>query len=281
MEGQMEDRNRNRNLFIIVAIVVVLACCLMAALAAGLAAGLAGWFSLRPFNPRLGVDLGQLGQVVEQSAMSFEVGDAPVLQIDNFAGNIEIRTGRDGTITAVASRRAAGAANLQRIVVEPYQEGDTVTIRTRQPSSGISNLAVDLEVTVPPGTRVALTNGAGEVTIDGVEGEISARTGAGNIEVGGSANQVRLETGAGNVDYDGDPQGTSTFNTGAGNIQIGLPRDFAGSVALDTGIGIVDVGSFDVVGRVSLWSAQGTIGNGGDATIQAHTGAGNVSLVLR
>lgn len=272
----MEDRNRNRNLFIIVAIVVVLACCLVAALAAGLTAGLAGWFSQRSVGPAL-----DFGQVVEQSEMSFVVGDGPVLLIDSFAGNVDIRTGPEGTITAVASRRAAVTTSLQRIIVEPSQEGDTVTIRTRRGSSAISNLAVDLEVTVPPGTRVTVTNGAGEVTIDNVEGETSVRTGAGNVMVRGSKNQVRLETGAGNVDYDGEPQGISTFNTGAGNIRIGLPRDFAGSVALDSGVGTVDVGSFDVVGRVSVRSAQGTIGSGDGPTIQAHTGAGNISLARR
>ncbi len=270
--------NRNRNVFIVVAIVVVLACCLMAALAVALTTGAIGWFTNRSFGPDFNLDF---EQVTEESEMSFEVGEAPVLQIENFAGNIDIQTGSAGTIDAVATRRAVRNANLQRIVVEPSQEGDTITIRTRRASDEFVNVAVDLDVTVPPGTRINVTTGAGEVTIDGVEGETAVRTGAGNVEVRGSEGQVSLDTGAGNIDYAGEPQGTSTFETGAGNIDIDLPGDFSGTVELDSGLGTVDVGTFDVIGDVSTGSARGTIGTGGGPTIQAHTGAGNINLVRR
>jgi hypothetical protein len=259
--------NKNRNVWIIVAVVVVLLCCVVAAVAAGAAAVL-GWFGTRV-------------SVVETREMSFEVGAGPTLVIDNFAGNIRIQSGSEGIISALAHLRGGGSANVERISVEPSQEGDTVRIRTRRPSGQFSNLAVDLEITVPQGTRIDLTNGAGDVSIDGTEGEIVAHTGAGNVAVSGSEGQVRLDTGAGNVDYSGQPQGTSTFGTGAGNIQISLPAGFAGSVDLETGIGSVDIGGFVVEGSVSPGSARGTIGGGGDATIEAHTGAGDIDLVRR
>jgi len=268
--------NRNRNVWIIVAVVVVLLCCLLAALAVGVAAWLADRISDRGLGPDLGFD-----QVTEQQEMSFDVGAAPTLQIENFAGNVRIRTGGEGIISAVANRRAGRSENLQRITVEPSQEGDTVRIRTRRTAGQLTNVAVDLEITVPAGTRIDLTNGAGEVSIDDVTGEIVAHTGAGDVVVRGSQGPVRLDTGAGNVDYTGQPQGTSTFNTGAGRIQISLPSDFSGAVDLDTGIGSVDLGGFDVDGSVSPGSARGTIGGGGDATIEAHTGAGDVELVRR
>ena len=268
--------NRNRNVWIIVAVVVVILCCLLAALAAGVAAWVAGRITDTSFSPGLGFD-----QVEEQSEMSFDVGAAPTLVIDNFAGEVRIRTGSEGTINAVATRRAGRSANLRNIIVEPSQEGDTVSIRTRRTSAQFSNVAVNLEITVPAGTRIEVTSGAGDVSIDDVTGEIVAHTGAGNVEVRGSQGQVRLDTGAGDIDYAGQPQGTSTFQTGAGNIEISLPSDFAGTVDLDTGIGSVDVGDFDVDGSVSTGSARGTIGAGGDATIEAHTGAGDVDLVRR
>jgi hypothetical protein len=271
--------NRNRNVWIIVAIVVVLLCCLLAALAAAVVLGL-GWFGVRVseggFGPGFSFD-----QIIEHREMSFDVGATPVLQVDNFAGDVTIRTGREGVISVDASLRAGQSENLRRISLEPSQEGDTVRIRTRRSSAQISNVSVGLDITVPPGTTVEVTNGAGEVSISDVEGEIAAQTGAGDVEVRGSQGQVRLSTGAGDVDYAGEPRGTSTFRTGAGTVRIALPSDFAGSVDLDTGIGSVDLGGFDVAGSVSSRAARGTIGGGGDVTIEAHTGAGNIDLVRR
>jgi hypothetical protein len=270
--------NRNRTVWIIVGIIVVLACCLLALVAAAVIG--AGWFGLRIMDRDFG-DNFTFDQIIESSEMRFDVGEAPALLIENFAGDINVQTGAEGTIEVVASRRAGSAENIQGIVIEPSQEGDTVRIVTRKPSDRLLNASVELDVTVPPGTRVEITNGAGEVTIEDVEGEIVADTGAGNIVVRGSEGQVRLDTGAGDVDYAGNPQGTSTFGTGAGNIEISLPADFAGSVELDTGIGSVDLGGFDVIGGVSPRSAQGTIGTGGGPIIQAHTGAGDIDLVRR
>jgi len=268
--------NKNRNVWIIVAIVVVLVCCLLAALAAGVAAWLASRISDSSFDPGFGFN-----RVVETQEMTFDVGAAPRLQIDNFAGNVRIRTGNEGLMSVEVSRRAGRSDVLRMIAVQPSQAGDTVGIRTMRTSDQLSNVAVDLEVTVPRGTRIDLTNGAGEVTIDGVEGEIVAHNGAGNVVVMGSQGQVRLDTGAGNIEYEGQPQGSSAFETGAGNIEVSLPTDFAGSVELDTGMGSVDLGGFDLEGSVSRANARGSIGRGGDAIIMAHTGAGDIDLVRR
>jgi hypothetical protein len=275
----MENRNRNRNIWIIVAIVVVVLCCLLAALAAAVVLGL-GWFGARVseggFSPGFSFD-----QIIEHREMSFEVGAAPALQIDNFAGDVTIRTGREGVISVDASLRAGQSENLRSISIEPSQEGDTVRIRTRRPSAQISNISVGLDITVPPGTRIDVSNGAGEVSIDGIAADIAAQTGAGDVEVRNSQGQARLSTGAGDIDYAGQPAGSSTFRTGVGTVRIALPSNFAGSVDLDTGIGSVKLGGFDVAGSVSSTAARGTIGGGGDTTIEAHTGAGDIDLVRR
>ena len=273
--------NRNRNIWIIVVVVVILLCCLLAALAAGIAAWL-GLFTLRSVDSGVLQPGFEFDQIIEHQEMSFEVGDAPALLIDNFAGNVRIRAGGEGLISADVSRRAGRSANLRNISIEPSQEGDTVRIVTRRTSAAMSNVAVNLEITVPAGTRIEVTNGAGDVTIDDVRGEIVVHTGAGDVEVRGSQGQVRLDTGAGNIDYAGEPDGASTFNTGAGNIEISLPAGFAARVDLDTGIGSVELGGFDVDGSVSPGSARGTIGGGGgDVTIEARTGAGDIDLVQR
>lgn len=268
--------NRNRNIWIIVVIVVLL-CCLLAALAAGVAA----WIGLRAARSGVLQSGFESDRVVEHQEMSFEVGAEPALLIDNFAGDIRIRAGGEGLISADVRRRAGRSENLRNITVQPTQEGDTVRIVTRRPSAVISNVAVNLEITVPAGTRIEVSNGAGDVTIDDVRGEIAVHTGAGDVEVRGSQGQVRLDTGAGDIEYAGEPAGDSTFRTGAGSIELSLPASLAATIDLDTGIGSVDLGGFDVDGSVSPRGARGTIGGGGDVTIEASTGAGDIELERR
>ena len=151
--------NRNRNIWIIVVVVVILLCCLLAALAAGIAAWL-GLFTLRSVDSGVLQPGFEFDQIIEHQEMSFEVGDAPALLIDNFAGNVRIRAGGDGLISADVSRRAGRSANLRNISIEPSQEGDTVRIVTRRTSAAMSNVAVNLEITVPAGLDKAAVEAA-------------------------------------------------------------------------------------------------------------------------
>lgn len=142
-------------------------------------------------------------------------------------------------------------------------------------------MSVDIEVFVPSDARLELASGAGNVEVDNVMGEISAHSGAGNVEVWGAAASVALDTGAGEVNYAGQPRGTCTFRTGAGNITLQLPSDVNAEIELNTGIGNISLGGFDVQGDTRGTDVQGTIGTGEQATIVADTGVGNISLTRR
>jgi hypothetical protein len=138
----------------------------------------------------------------------------------------------------------------------------------------VSNASVELEMTVPAGTRLDAGSGEGNVGIGGIAGKIEAHTGVGDFDVGGAAACSWLDTGAGSIRYQGTPQGNCRFETGAGNIAIGLPASPSVWVDLQTWTGRVDAG-FDVDGEITERKVKGVIGSGAEGSIYARTGAGN------
>ncbi len=282
----MESGNRNMWIILFVILAFLCLCVIVVAL---LAVG---------FLLPAGVDLGGVtGSTSERIEQIFEVGDAPQLTVDSFAGSITVRAGASSVIEVVATKKATSSRNLDRIEVEMAQQDGDLVIRTRIPR-GFSNASVELEVTTPASTRldlhtgagsvrvsglsgdVKVDSGAGSVTIDDVTGQIDAHSGAGSIEVRGASGLVRLNTGAGSISYQGTPQGDCSFESGTGSIELVLPADLSVKVDLGTGVGSIDV-EFTVVGQVSKREVVGVIGGGDQGQIYAHTGTGSIDLIRR
>jgi len=262
---------KNRNVLIVVIVVLVLACCCVLALAAGAV----GWLTSRyadiegePF------DLGALQQ--ERVEEAFEVGDAPSLEITNFAGSVSIQPGEGNVIHVVAIKKASSQSRLDRIEVDMKEASNGVVIKTRK-LFDTGNASVNLEITAPAGSRVSVDTGAGTVEVQDITGQIDIHSGAGEVDVSGAQGTIHVDLGAGQITYEGTPSGDCRFQTGAGEIILRLPENPNVRIDVGTGLGAVDVG-FDVDGRVSLRSVEGVIGDGRQGTISAHTGVGSVNV---
>ena len=231
----------------------------------------------------------------EVEEQTFSVGDSPALQVDNFAGDIVLRVGESGTVHVMATKRAARESNLDDIDVDIRERENGLEIET-DPPSGLKNVSVSLEITVPADTSVDLHTGAGEIIVPGLEGQvvldtgageieirdvrgaIDAHTGAGEIDVRDVVGSVRLDTGAGDIDYEGWPEGECRFETGAGSIKLRLPEDIDARLDLEVGVGDIEV-DMPVEGQISKREVRGTLGNGDGAEIRAHSGAGDIDLL--
>jgi hypothetical protein len=282
------ERN-NRTLWIIVAIAALVMLCCCAAVAA---AAVGGWFVTWPVAQRVSI-----GEVQEGTLQRFEVGEAPSLQVDNFAGSLTIRAGESGEIQVTANKKASSRQDLDRIQIDIDRSDGGLVIKTRKPAT-FSNASVAFEITAPPGTRLDLDTGAGSIDVRGlmngvkastgagsvtlvdVQGEIEADSGAGSLDVRGATGTVRLGTGAGSIDYLGDPQGDCRFETGAGSITLRLPAALNIEVQLESGMGTISV-DYPVDGRVTKQEVEGTIGSGRDGSIYAQTGTGSISVQRR
>jgi DUF4097 and DUF4098 domain-containing protein YvlB len=301
----MESKNRNVWIFVVVAVLVV-ACCCIAAGAVAVTTRVITW----PFQWTVasGTEMARVEQ-------AFNVGEAPDLRIDSFAGSVTVQAGRAGEIRVVATKRVSGVGNLDRIQVDLAQQANGVVVTTRT-RPGLNNASVQLEITAPPGTRLDLHTGAGSVEVSGlrsdvkadsgagsltlsdlsgaidahsgagsitlrnVSGGIVADSGAGSIEVRGGDGRADLHTGAGSILYEGALQGDSRFESGTGSITLRLPTSLNMRVDLGTGMGTVEV-DYAVDGQVTKREVRGVIGTGADGSIYAHTGTGGINLVRR
>jgi hypothetical protein len=317
--------SKNRNIWIVVAFVVIVLCLCVVAAAVMVAGSL---FITRSETSGVAIVAGQAR--IEQT---FDVGAAPNLRIDNFAGSVTVRAGERGQIRVVATRRAGRAADLGRIQVAISEREGGLVVETTKPF-GLSNASVQIEIVTPTDTRLDLHTGSGSVDVVGIHGgvvvdtgsgsvtardlggvtelhtgsgsvevrdvdgglqvdsgsgslslfnvvgEIDAVTGSGSIDVRGAQGSVHLDTGSGSLDYEGIPQGGCRFETGTGSIVLRLPSDLDADVELETGSGTVDV-RFAVEGTVSRSHVKGTVGGGGEVSIYAHTGTGNIDVVSR
>jgi hypothetical protein len=174
----------------------------------------------------------------QASDSSFAVGASAVLEVSNFAGTTRVRPGNAGVMGVTATRWAGRTDHLSEIEIEMESESDTVRIRTTNPAS-LSGVSVDLDVTVPAGTRAT------------------------------------LGTGAGSLFYEGRPIGESIFSVGAGDITLRMPADVNVEVLLTVGTGTI-VLDFPVTGQVGMRLVDGVIGTGADGRVVATVGAGNI-----
>jgi hypothetical protein len=267
----MKMGSKNRNVWIAVIVVLVIACCGVLALAGGAGVWLVGRYAesgARPFG------LG--GQYRERVEETLAVGDAPSLDIANFAGSITVRAGEEGEVRVVATKRASSQNRLDRIEFSASEANGQVVIETKKPFT-TGNAYVELEITAPADSRLDLSTGAGEVDLRDIIGRLDIHSGAGTVDVRGARGTVRVNLGAGRITYQGVPSGDCRFQTGAGEIILRLPEDSSVRIDLGTGMGAVEV-DFDVDGRVSQRSAEGVIGDGRQGSISARTGVGGVTL---
>jgi hypothetical protein len=258
--------SRNRAVWILLAAVAVVACCVVL-IGAAVAAG---WFAVTPFRSVVGT--ATEGGRIEQT---FQVGETPRLTIDNFAGDVTVRTGQPGEITVVAVKHAPFAANLDRIEVVLQPQAGGLLIETRKPSTMV-NAWVTLDIRAPAGIQLDLKTGSGNVEVSGVTGGAKVHTGSGNVVAQDLAGDVDLQTGSGSVNAV-TISGPLNVETGSGRVDL---EAVTGAINASTGSGGMDVRT--AAGSVRLETGSGGIDYQGapEGNCRFQTGSGGITLRL-
>ncbi len=269
---------------------------------------------------------------VDTIKRSFKVGPGGTLDVDIDFGNVIVESSGDDMVY-VELQRVVGSENeddakqlLARHEWGIEQDGNDVLVESHYRFEGTdrwinrnrreSVFRLKVVVRIPSEYNVEFKTGAGNVTIQDVEGVVEGTTGAGNITIGEVRGSVEIRSGSGNIEIagiDGSIEVTSgagnvtlgyvtgelQANTGAGNIEARLTRQPGGDSTVETGAGNVTVylGSnvgVDVDARASVGSAECDFGlkvsgkwmsksfegdvNGGGPALTMRSGVGNVAL---
>lgn len=257
------------------------------------------------------------------------VAQGATLRVFTFAGTVTVRaaSGSEARIRGTSRNTGEGAIRYDSSraggdvrVCALYGDAECTEsgIRREGRSSRNGRAAADFVVEVPRGVHVRVASGSGEVTVDGVTGNVHAASGSGTVRVGSGAGEVRASSGSGSVTVDGalgpvqastgsgpvrittgrGPVTASTgsgsievsmaaltgtddmsFSSGSGSISLRLPSDFAANIHATTGSGDFESDfPMTISGRMSRHSVRATIGGGG-RNVRMSTGSGDIRIL--
>jgi len=247
--------------------------------------------------------VGERAQVREAVVSEVAVESPVTLTVRNPAGTVTIRTSpQDDRVVVEAIKEADSILGRQaerladQVDVQIEGEGDEARVEVDLPDvSGMGLARVNLVITVPEETHLDVVNEAGNIQIQGIEGDIRVRSEAGNLrmeDVTVTQNCDVMNT-AGNITFEGQlPEpgagGQSwevLLRTEAGNIDFAVPADSrftldaeseAGSV--NTKFELDDAQSGSVRGEAGEWLKGSVNGSQASPNVILRTEAGNIRV---
>ena len=256
--------------------------------------------------------LGAIGVAPVQAAVDghFErtltVTGAVDLDVTTGAGNITIHSGDASRVEIRATIHAGenwrdsdkdAESRVQYLEQHPpiEQNGNTITVGHIEDRELMRNISISYDIVTPAQTRLhsatgsgnqsveglagpaELSSGSGDVRLNEIGGDVTARTGSGGITISGVKGILRASSGSGEIRAD-QISGAITASTGSGDVR--LTQSGAGDVEVSTGSGTVEVNG--VKGGVQIGTGSGNITAEGTPTgnWRLHTGSGELTVEL-
>ncbi len=239
-----------------------------------------------------------------QSGNTFEwrgtVLQGNTLEIKGVNGDVRAEVASGGQ-AEVAATKTSRRSDISSVRIEVVEHGDGVTLCAVYPDSDNrrnecapgdggrmnvrdNDVKVSFVVRVPPGVRFVGKTVNGDVTTAALTGPVSLRTVNGSVEfsttASGDASTVNGEIKGvlGSAMWDGRLE----FSTVNGGISLELPQDLQTDVRARTVNGSINT-DFPVTasGRIDRRSLTGTIGGGGNRSLELETVNGSISLKRR
>ena len=237
--------------------------------------------------------------VSESFENSYDVTDGTVLTVANRNGNVTVRDTDADRLTVAGEKQAGSDAGLDDITVD-VTTGEQFAIEVSFGSgSAFSRRRVDLTIDVPDIVTVdELDTSNGNLTADGVSGDLRAKTSNGNVEVRDVSGYVECESSNGNVRVRGttgvDGARTSngtidvellamredvTCESSNGNVTVRVGPDVSAGFRLSTTNGRASVGDLQHTSSTSRRGrVEGRLRDGTEPTLTATTTNGDVRL---
>jgi hypothetical protein len=201
------------------------------------------------------------------------------------AGDLTVRPAAGSALGAAGRACASRQEFLDQTQLHVRREGNVIQVHVQTPEQmsgiGIFYAYLDLQVVVPEGLPVEITDSSGDITLSGVRvvriadssGDITARGLLADVEIDDSSGDIRVEDAAGAVrvsDSSGDvvirgatsvhvqqdSSGDMAIERVAGDVRI--DRDASGDVAVSNIGGNVEFIA-DGSGQVQVTDVKGTV----------------------
>ena len=233
---------------------------------------------------------------VYESTRTHELGAGGQLDMKYLRGKVQIEAWQQNHVEVRESLRldvfteGEAQAAVDKAKLASHIENGTLFIGG--PDLDRDWIQAHYEIFVPARFQCRIQLQAGELSVTGVRGRVSASTGSGEIDISSIQGSVKVFTGSGEITLE-DIQGDLTAETGSGEIDLETcggsadlrtgsgevtAKDIAGFLTLHTGAGEIDVQSAKAGADISTGSGDICLRDaGGEITIE--NGGGGIELV--
>jgi DUF4097 and DUF4098 domain-containing protein YvlB len=208
-----------------------------------------------------------------QTDTTIAVPAGATLSVSNFGGGITIHGWNENRVKVHGETGRRGRVEVSLV-------GNTVVIKTGSREGAPS--VIDLDVTVPQSMGLALSGNYADITVDGVQGPISAETVNGEVNVRGGKGIITLHSIQGSVTL-ADASGRIEVNSVNEDVEL---TNVSGEIKVETtnggvtltGIQSSSVDAGTINGDVIY---EGTVNDGGSYSFGSHNGDISVSIPER
>lgn len=227
----------------------------------------------RSFGGRHSAESGRWPSESHETEKILDVSGPLPVKISSRGGSVSVAAGPpDQVIVQWRGRGRPGRGPGPDPVKLEQRDGGVLVeleeLRSWRPRS------VHLEVSVPAGSPIEITTGGGSVLVEGTAGPVRVRTGGGSISVREADGEVVVSTGGGSVRVKGRLRGESRIRTGGGSVEVVLAPESRIDVVARGTMASIDVPGLNVRGRY----VTGSVGGGGEGTLDVTTGGGSVRI---
>ena len=154
---------------------------------------------------------------------------------------VEIGRGSVQVVATDTTESYVEVAGRDAADVRVTQEGDEITVVAPRMRTGFlsGDSRLDVRVTVPTDSDLAIRTGSADIGVDGTVGTAKLKSGSGEVRVDTLAGPAVIDTGSGDILVD-EARGELRIKSGSGSINLG---QVASSVAVSTGSGDVEIGT--------------------------------------
>ncbi|RMD97945.1 MAG: hypothetical protein D6814_08530 [Calditrichaeota bacterium] len=219
---------------------------------------------------------------------TFQVKPGGKLFIDSALGSINVSPGVADRVEVEVRATVKGASEkrakeiLQDLELQFKQTDNEIEITTAKQHRGWNfwqnigrRLRLHYEIRVPEKFDLDLTTAGGSIQVDGVEGEVEARTSGGSLKFGRIIGPVTGKTSGGSIELE-EGRGNVQFTTSGGSIRLGridgdiIARTSGGSITIEQARGTVQANTSG--GSIKV--------NEVHAAIQARTSGGTITAYI-
>jgi predicted small secreted protein len=232
---------------------------------------------------------GNLVEVTERVQRGVTPGRRTIA-FDSYDGDVTLQdtSGREASFTFVKRARAESREAARKLLddIRIKERGGENEFTYQTTSSVSGRTSVDVEGSVPQGTRLRLRLRNGDVALSGLDGPLDVNDENGDIRIGGAAQETRAETRNGSIEVGMrrvPPEGEVRLRTANGDLELTLPGTTSADVEARTEAGEIDVGSLQFADRDLDRSGAGARFDGdlGDGASEVRLRTENGDITLR